>query len=229
MTGLRDILRRNFRVLAKDAVDELAFMQRHTTVGYIKKQAELLAHNSPEDVNRFLSTSVFRMRERASKHHTVSPKDLYVVTSLVDDEGSFICSYMYGETYYSPPISIPRTRQLRELWQYHLRFHSTYGWYPFQEFVEKKIEEALQALYRYEEMLEMEIVSFDAALMSVEGVSIHNELYRQSVETYAALIEVRKFLQKEKAPHSMVVANSDALKSTARVIRIIRQSKPRGI
>lgn len=229
MNDLRGSLRRNFRVLANEAVEELVFMRPSHTVEYIKKQAALLAQRSPEEVNRFLLTSTFKMRERASVSHVISPEELYVVTSDVEGDGSFSCSYMYGGMYYNPPITIPKTEQLRELWEFHMKFHSGYGWTPFQDFVEKKIEEALHALCRYEDMLDMEIVSFEAALMSCEGVLIHNELYRQSVEAYSTFIEIRGFLKKEIAPHCMVVANRDAIKNTAQIIRIIRRAQPRGV
>lgn len=185
--------------LVIEAKENLFFMHPKYTTDYIKQQASLLAQRSPEEVSRYLSASAFKLRQSCSKNHPVIPEELYVIIEEDEDE-TFGCEYILGKTYFDPPLLLPRSDQLKSMWEYYLTLPLNDGWCEFQEFVEKKIMASLQALRMYEDMLEREIISLEYALLSSEGTAIHNALYMHARETCSDLTEQSRLLKQTNAP-----------------------------
>lgn len=227
MKSQRQNLRRELSIFVEQAREELFFMHPRYTRDYIQQQAALLAQRSPEEVNRHLSARAFKLREACGKNRAVNVEQLYVIVRENEASDSFECGYLLGKTYFDPPLILPTSNQLKGIWEYLLTLPLNYGWCEFQQFVEKKIMEALHALQRYEEMLEGEIISLEYALLSREGVQIHNALYAHARETCNTLNEQERLLKKSKAPIFMQNENSEKMNLAKRVLTILVGAKAR--
>ena len=198
---------------------------------HMKERAALLAQMSPEEVNRYLSSRAFALRETSGKSRAIIPDSLYVVVKEIEDEEtmgkSFECGYFLGITYFEPPLILPTSNQLREIWEYLMTLPENRGWCEFQQFIERKIVEALYALQRYEEMLQLEVTSLHCALLSYEGVHIHNALYSQARETRVALNEQARLLKRSNAPIFMQNEISQKMNLAKRILAILVCEKPR--
>ena len=224
-----DTLKTEIGKLTLEALSELFFMHPQHTYGYAKRLAALLSQRSCEEINKYLSTQAYKLRVSSGQNRSIYPEELYVVLRDCEDGESFECSYLLGGTYFEPPLVLPSDTQIKELWEYCLRVSVQYGFCSFQEFLEKKITETVDALLVYEEMLDREIVALEYALLSEQGVAIHNALYIKAQETHAALCEQGALFKETQAPLFMRRDNIRKIKFAKQVIEILSSAKPRTV
>ena len=222
-----DTLKTEIGKLTLEALSELFFMHPHHTYGYVKQLTALLSQRSCEEINKYLSTQAYKLRMSSGQNRSINPGGLYVVLKDCGDGDSFECSYMLGETYFEPPLILPTDIQIKELWEYCLTVRVSYGFCTFQEFLEKKIAETVSALLAYEEMLDQEIVALEYALLSEQGVSIHNALYTKAQEVRVELRRQGSIFKKTKAPLFIRNDHTRKMKFSERILKILDSSKPR--
>lgn len=215
--------------LTVEAVLKLFFMHSQQAHEYAKQLTALLSQRSCKEINRYLVTQVDCLRTASSKNRSINPTELYVVMRDCDDGISFECSYMLGETYFEPPLILPTDVQIKELWEYFLRISAKPGFCCFQEFLEKQITETVHALRIYEEMLGQEIVALEYALLSEQGVPIHNALYAKAQESHVELYEQGVLLKETQAPLFMQRDNKRKMKLSRRVMEMLDLAKPRTV
>lgn len=211
------------------AYQELSFTYQRQIYSELESQAALLAHRSPEEINKYLSTRAYHLRQSSGKVRAINPEELYVIMHSKEDEDSFECAYLHGFTYYEPPLLHLTTSQMKEMWEYLFTLPGNKQWMPFQDFFEKKIIEALSALHRYENMLEEEIVPLEYALMSSQGVSIHNTLYALAKETLAGLRGQVRLFKRGRVPVFIQHELARKLKIAKQTLYMLEHSKPRNV
>lgn len=227
MASLKKNLDQFVAAITDAAYEALSFTYQRQRYSDLREQAVLLAHRSPEDINKYLSTRAFRLRQTSGKVHIINPEEIYVINKGGKDENIFECAYMYGSTYYEPPLTLPTANQMREMWSYLLTLPGTTQWLPFQDFFEQKIIEVISALHQYEDMLEEEIVPLEYMMMSSQGVFVHNALYTLVEESLHSLREQVKLYKKGGVPVFMQHELAKKLKLTKQALTIFKKSKPR--
>ncbi len=205
---------------------ELSSIFGNTKYPSLRQQAMLLAQRSATEINVYLSMRAYNLRIQYEKTRIINHEELYVV-SFEETEETFGCAYMYGKTYHSPPIHIPPSYDLKDIWEYLLKCCDSYAACSFQEFFEKRILKALQSISLYEDTLRKEIVPLEYALCSNQGVAIHNVLTMLATETFRNLQEELRLFKKNKAPQSLLNENSNKLITARQIRSIIERAKPR--
>ena len=192
----------------------------------LSEEVKILLQGSVEQMNQSLSRRALRLRQAYPRRTSIITEELYVV-SVDRSEDCFECSYLYGETYYSPPIIIPTEKQLKEMWEYLRRFPVDYTWYEFEEFMESKVSEALFALSSYGEMLSHEIVPLEYVLASPQGVGVYKALLERASHSHNSLIENGKHLSRSDAPFFMCEANDKKKLLARKILKLLTEQRPR--
>ncbi len=212
------------------AYEDLSFFHQRQSAA-LKQQVALLSQRSPEQINRYLSIRAFRLREISRKTHKINPDGLYVVSKVLEDKNknsdSFECSYLYGTTFYEPPLVLWTSDQLKEMWEYLLALPKNKYVLPFQDFLEEKIAEVILALYEYEDMLDQEIAPLEYVMLSSQAVPVHNALYSLAKDTLRGLREQARLFKNGNVPIFMQNDLAKKIKIAKNTVVILENSHPR--
>lgn len=214
--------------VAERALLMLTLMNTSPAPDNTKLFVSVLSQRSPEEVSDYLSFRSYKALLASGKIDVIDKEELYVSFSSESD-GSFGCSCLFGSTILNPPMRVPTSKELREMWEYLQSVMLPYASCDFQSFVEKKIEEAWGALVHYEKMLTQEIIPIEYALASPQGVSIHNALYSEVMGKIVGLVDCKKIFERTSAPEFMIRENSAYQISVRKTLRVLRSLAPRSL
>lgn len=213
--------------LVAEACEKLCFTYQRQRYIDLGEQSLLLAQRSIVEINRYLSGRALRLRESSRTSHKINPEELYVISRGDKDEDSFECAYMYGLTYYEPPLILPTASQMGEMWEYLFLLPQNKQWLTFQDFFEKKIAEVISALHQYEDTLDQEVTPISYVLMSPQGVFVHNALYTLAREVLCGLRQQVSLFKKGGVPVFMQLDLVKKLQIAKKTLRILENLKPR--
>lgn len=208
--------------MENEALHELAFTYERPD--HVALQAEILAHRTPKEINRYLHARVSKLRQICGGKRSILHDELYVV--FKDNQPSAVdCAYVYGETYHNPPLVFPTEEELRMMWSYAWTIAPGPFTCEFDRFFEKQVFELLKGLHAYESLLEGDIILLPYALRSQEGAAIHNALYAKAKETLDDLCEKGELFLRSRAPQCMQAANSKCLHTAREILQILGSAK----
>lgn len=205
-----------------EALHELAFTYERSD--YVDFQSELLAHRTPEEINCYLLSRVYKLRQMCNRKLSIRRDELYVVFRGSEPD-AVDCTYLYGEMYHNPLLLFPMEEDLRKMWEYAWTIAPGPFTCEFDRFVEKQVAELLKELHKYESLLEGEIILLPYALRPPQGIVIHNALYAKAKEFLDEISEKRELLARSGAPQYMQDMNARVLCIAKEVLQILGSAK----